>query len=459
MKVLTPEQIVERLGKSFDLLTGGGRDLPERQRTLRATLEWSYDLLGTEERRTFARLGIFASSFDLELAETVAHADIDSLQSLVDKSLLMRTADRRFAMLETVRTFAREQLDKAELQTLRRRQLDLLEPLADEAPSWLTGSSVSAEEQVAWADEVQALLPDIREALAWALPLDPRCAGRLICRLMPGFGGRRSELRHDEEAVWMEALLRQRRALPDEVVGEALGFLGFDKWQAGDLDAAAALLRESIELFRRAKDPLRAAWATNHYARTLVARRAYADALTLFEQALADFRNLENQAMVADALHSIGETLKLAGDLDRARGMLREAIATADSTHQNSAQMLHGLADVELDQRRLNEAETHYRRARNTAGSLKNMSTVANCDAGLACVAALRGDAKVAGERWGRAERVQDQIGQYLHAWDRERYERILEPIKNDPAFRRGYETERVAPEKRQRVSFSERRR
>jgi predicted ATPase len=119
VKVLTPAQIAERLSKSLDLLTGGGRDMPERQRTLRATLEWSYELLSTEERRTFARLGIFASSFDLELADAITHADIDSLQSLVDKGLLTRTVDDRFAMLETVRPFAREHLDES--STIRTR--------------------------------------------------------------------------------------------------------------------------------------------------------------------------------------------------------------------------------------------------------------------------------------------------------------------------------------------------
>jgi hypothetical protein len=101
---------------------------------------------------------------------------------------------------------------------------------------------------------------------------------------------------------------------------------------------------------------------------------------------------------------------------------------------------------VELDQRWLNEAEVHYRRARSAADALEDTWTVANCDAGLACVAALRGITRVAVGRWGRAERVQDQIGQRLHAWNHEHYERILEPLADDAVLRRGYEVSRSVP-------------
>jgi predicted ATPase len=121
VKILTPGQIVERLGESLDLLTSGARDRPERQRTLRATLEWSYDLLSDDERRLFVRLGIFAASFDLRMAETVADATLDTLQSLVDKSLVKPASEGRFVLLETLRAFALERLDEADLERLRRR--------------------------------------------------------------------------------------------------------------------------------------------------------------------------------------------------------------------------------------------------------------------------------------------------------------------------------------------------
>ena len=110
VKVLSPEQILDRLGKSLDLLTSGARDAPERQRTLRATIEWSYELLEPRERELFARLSVFAGSVALEAAEAVAGADLNDLAALVDKSLLRQTDDARFFMLETIREFAGERL-------------------------------------------------------------------------------------------------------------------------------------------------------------------------------------------------------------------------------------------------------------------------------------------------------------------------------------------------------------
>ena len=109
-KALTPEQILARLGERLDLFKGG-RDAEERQKTLRATIEWSHDLLSPEEQRLFARLGVFVGGCTLDAAEAVADADLDTLQSLVEKSLVRRTDDR-FWMLETIREYAVERLDE-----------------------------------------------------------------------------------------------------------------------------------------------------------------------------------------------------------------------------------------------------------------------------------------------------------------------------------------------------------
>ena len=109
VKALSPAQILERLEQRLPLLTGGARDAPERQRTLRATIEWSYELLADEEKSLFARLAVFRGGCSLEAAEEVVDANLDVLQSLVDKSLL-RHSQERFWMLETIREYAAEQL-------------------------------------------------------------------------------------------------------------------------------------------------------------------------------------------------------------------------------------------------------------------------------------------------------------------------------------------------------------
>ncbi|TMM17958.1 MAG: adenylate/guanylate cyclase domain-containing protein [Actinobacteria bacterium] len=124
VKVLRPEQILERLG-STDLLTASARDAPERQRTLRTTIGWSYELLAEDERRLFACLAVFPSSFELEAAERVCSVDLETLGSLVDKSLLRQTAGGRFFMLETIREYAAERLEESgEADALRLRHAE-----------------------------------------------------------------------------------------------------------------------------------------------------------------------------------------------------------------------------------------------------------------------------------------------------------------------------------------------
>src|SRR6266511_1858291 len=101
-RVLAPDRLLERLGRALPVLTGGRRDAPERQRTLRATIEWSYELLPQEERRLFARLAVFAGSFTAESADAVFGASLDLIEALVEHSLVRRWETGRLGMLETL---------------------------------------------------------------------------------------------------------------------------------------------------------------------------------------------------------------------------------------------------------------------------------------------------------------------------------------------------------------------
>ena len=130
LKALSPAQLLDRLEHRLPLLTGGARDAPDRQRTLRSTIEWSHDLLTEGEQRLFRRLSVFVGGCSLEAAETVAGADLDTMRSLVDKSLV-RFDGERYAMLETIREFASERLDRAgETDELTRRHADFFSTLA-----------------------------------------------------------------------------------------------------------------------------------------------------------------------------------------------------------------------------------------------------------------------------------------------------------------------------------------
>jgi tetratricopeptide (TPR) repeat protein len=158
VKALSSTQILERLEQRLGLLTGGARDLPERQRTLRGAIEWSYDLLSDGERQLFARLSVFRGGCTLEAAEEVAEADLDTLQSLVDKSLLRHT-DERYWMLETIREFAGEKLEESrDAEELRRRHAQYYLSLATRLEPY-----VPVEKE--WLDSLEAEHDNIRAAL------------------------------------------------------------------------------------------------------------------------------------------------------------------------------------------------------------------------------------------------------------------------------------------------------
>src|SRR5262249_39746438 len=139
-KVLEPRLLVERLERALPILTGGPRDAPERQQTLRATIEWSYTLLEAELQAVFRRLSVFAGGFSLDLAGPVAGAEIDAIESLVDWSLLKPFATGRFLMLETIREYARELFESSgEFHAVSTAHADAFVELAETAERELVG--------------------------------------------------------------------------------------------------------------------------------------------------------------------------------------------------------------------------------------------------------------------------------------------------------------------------------
>jgi predicted ATPase len=198
--VLTPAEILERLSQRLDLLKGG-RDADARQRTLRSTIEWSYELLNGDERRLFARLAVFAGGCTVTAAGEVIDADLDTIQSLVDKSLVRHT-DGRFWMLETIRDFAMELLEAStEADTIRGRHLDHFFALAEEVESAVNAAGVGSE----WIDLLEIELDNLRTALDFAERTDIQRALRLAGALTD-LWDRRGH--HAEGLARFESLLR-----------------------------------------------------------------------------------------------------------------------------------------------------------------------------------------------------------------------------------------------------------
>ena len=317
--VLSPAQILERLSQRLDLLKGGGRDADARQQTLRATIEWSYELLTEAERRLFARLSVFAGGCTLEAAETVCGADLDVLQSLVDKSLV-RFADSRFWMLETIREFALERLEETGgAEELRHRHGAYILALGELARPELVGRSSSI-----WFDRLQAEHDNIRAVLGDALE-----HGRALVALRLGGAvwlfwltrgywseGRRwlesalaasteSDPRLRFDALWGAGLLavwqrdlERGHAAADELLALAaetdstraravgVDIAGLVAMTRGDWDSAAQLFAEFAQLARELGDSWLLSIAVNNLGDVALNRGEYERALTLFEESL-----------------------------------------------------------------------------------------------------------------------------------------------------------------------------
>ena len=283
--VLTPQQILERLSQRLDLLKGG-RDADPRQQTLRATIEWSHELLDEQEQRLFARLAVFAGGCTLEAAEQVAGADLDVLQSLVDKSLLRHTDDRLW-MLETIREYAAERLEQSgEADDARRRHAVHFLALAEEAAGEVIGAHPRAwlERLEAEHDNLRAALDRFHETgdLQRALELAGALWGFWQVRGHFAEGRRRLDTALTADAIpaatrarallgWVSlametAPVEQTRARAEEAlrIYDSLGGLwgaAFARWRLGgiaaterDWETARDILEQSRQEFRAAAD-------------------------------------------------------------------------------------------------------------------------------------------------------------------------------------------------------------
>ena len=244
-KLLDPATLLHRLERALPILTGGPRDAPERQRTLRSAIEWSYELLEDRPRTIFRRLAVFVGGCSLEAAEEVCEADLDLLAALVDLSLLKPVGTGRFLMLETIREYAHEQLDASgEAGELREKHALFYAELAERARVELGGNA-----RALWESRLETELPNIRAALTWAAERRPEVLRRFV-RALRIFWNTHGYLR--EGRTWLE------RALETGVEGleraEILGGLGWICQAMGDGEGAAAAAEERLELARAAND-------------------------------------------------------------------------------------------------------------------------------------------------------------------------------------------------------------
>jgi predicted ATPase/class 3 adenylate cyclase len=333
IKMLPPRAMLQRLSSRLKLLTGGARDLPERQRTLRATIEWSHTLLDEGEQLLFGRLAVFSGGRTLEAIEAICDAEgdlpvdaFDGVSSLLDKSLLRQEegpdGEPRFVMLETVHEFAREKLGQsAEEQEIKRVHAQYFLTLAEGAYPELKGAN-----QLQWLERLEAEHDNMRAALTWA---SERNEAELVLRLGGAlwvFWSVRGY--HSEGRRWLEAALAIDGRGSPEVRAMALAGAGALAEEQGDLDRAQEACQEGLELL--ANEGREASEAKQNLLERLgwvaCLREEYGQATELYEEGLALSREMSDSWWIASLKESLASVSGFRGDSEKASELYEESM-------------------------------------------------------------------------------------------------------------------------------------
>jgi non-specific serine/threonine protein kinase len=371
IKLLSPQAMLVRLEHRLKLLTGGARDLPDRQQTMRGAIAWGYDLLGEEERIFFRRLAVFAGGFTLEAAEALLrnneqHVDVlDKVEALVDNSLLQQRdqadGEPRFSMLETIREYGLEQLDvSGEASQIGRQHADYFLGLAERAELELSGTN-----QETWLNRLESEHDNLRVALHWTrgskeTGIGLRLAGALwrfwlvrghlsegrerladvltaaknssgtaaLAKVLTGAG----TLAHNQgdyaaARSWYEQSLTVWEEVGDKAgVAEALNNLGWVAWRQSDYVAARTLSEKSLALHQELNDKKGIAHSLNNLGWVAHFQGDYAEARSFHERSLIFRQELGDKRGIAFTLNSLGWAVHKQGDDEQAKNLLMKAI-------------------------------------------------------------------------------------------------------------------------------------
>ena len=331
-KILPPAAILRRLSDRLRLLTGGGRDLPERHQTLRQAIAWSYELLNEEEQACFRRMSAFVGGFTLEAAEYICsrsgaiHLDaLEAVSALVDKSLLRQeegsNGEPRFEMLETIREFGREALREAgEIESVWRTHAEYYVTLVEEAEPHLVASRTRE-----WLDRLEAEHENLRAALIWSEENDEADIGLRIAGSLLRFWLIRGHLTEGRERLERLVSLPSAHA-PTRVRAAALNGLGTIIHEISDFNAARQPLEESLEIWRKLGDGRGTGSALNNLSWIAAMQGDNDGAKAAAEESLQLHRGLGDKRGVAVALHNLSFVATQQSRMDDARALLDESI-------------------------------------------------------------------------------------------------------------------------------------
>ncbi|WP_246258379.1 ATP-binding protein [Amycolatopsis anabasis] len=416
LRSLSPRQLAERLTRRLPLLTAAPRTAPERQQTLRATIDWSYELCSPAERAVWARVSVFAGSFDLDAAEEVCggagvdrDAVLDLIDELLDKSVLIREERHdvvRYRMLETLREYGQERLEQAgDRARVARAHRDWIDRLTERADAeW------ASPHQLAWIDRLRNEHANLRAALDWSIaePGEAGAALRIARRVDEYWALRGFSL---EARRWLERALAAAPAEhPDRPFALATSAL-FALWHS-DADLAATRLTEAEELSPGSGGEPLAAYLT--YVRSLEAMiRLDLRTAELGAAAAAAFRVLGDLRRELHPLYIQGVALAYTGGLETARDVLRRMLALSESCGElyYRSIALAGLVHVEVQFGEVAVAAEAARDGLVITRTIGSRLQLAYRLDGMAWVASRQGEFERAATLFGAAATVWEAVG------------------------------------------------
>ena len=443
VKVLAVEQIATRLDDRFRLLTGGGRTVLPRHQTLRATMDWSYDLLSENERTVLQRLSVFSGGWTLEAAESVCAGEkvktpdiLDLLTQLVDKSMVgvSRTdGDTRYGLLETVRQYAYEKFEEAGGGgDLRRRHCRWYLRLAEEAGLRWGGSAMPV-----WIERLEREHDNFRGALEWSgSEAGDHEFGLQLAIALVRFWEMRGYF--TEGRRWLESLIARSESVPPLLKAAALNAAGILAYRQGSYPRVSELCSKALALCEAHGDRRGAGRALHFLAHVMQAQGDYAVATVMMERSVALHRAGGEAADLANSVDCLGEIARSAGDDARARVYTEEALALyRDLGHvRGQAHALHNLAYLRLHEGDAAEARAFFRESLVLAKQLGTIRDQVFAIVGLACASLVNRETSWVTRILGAAEAVLSTIGMQLEPAEDAEFRRAAETMRAqlDPA-------------------------
>jgi predicted ATPase/DNA-binding SARP family transcriptional activator len=383
VNVLSVDQIAKRLDDRFNLLTIGSRSALPRHQTLRATIEWSYDLLSERECILFRRLAVFMGGWTLESAEEVcggnglkSHEILDLLTQLVNKSLVWvesNAVEHRYRRLETIRQFAREKLlDTGEVTLLRNKHLAYFLKKAEEIEPYLTGA-----EQSTWMNYLDQELDNIRLALDWCISEDKSNEYFRLFGSLTWFCYIHCHCR--EGLKWFRRALKFKKRASKNAQAKAVGGAGWLNYAIDDLAAASTCHRQSANLYRELGDT-KGLSTQLQFAGVLEFQRGNRDQARIFlEESLLISRTINNKLAMPRVIMHLGHFAQDDGDYTTAWRYYEESLAICRELQEGHLTMmvLSTMGDLALTQKKYPQARQYFKEALEIGVRLKNKRTMA----------------------------------------------------------------------------------